>query len=1058
MIKGMTPVISAAIFLIILLSLSGFGYVYISQYSSMAEKTISIPLKGSVCSNNGAEIILKNLGTKDINLNDETEISFSFFGNLVPNPGFEKDMNNNGKPDDWGETTKQTRTDVILVTDLSNSMSDCMDPKDITPDMDTVMLFHFDEGSGDTVQDSSSYNNNGILGNALGSDSRDPSFVTDGRFSGALRFDNDYIQVQNNETLTYMEELTIEAWVYIEVINSRMTVAGKHYREYEMIIDDYGSELRLYKTDKYDGGYSYESAGYDYDFNAGEWYHVAITWKGNRAVFYINGEGHEVYDSDLADRIEGENDFNIGRRVGGSNYFSGMIDEVAVHRRELSGDEIRSHAKQLTRAECPDDGNPDKPAWCRYETSLCPAQNPNNEHIYLPSSYYTPPTFRRVDFNKGFSVFPSMICSYELGCGSGICESLGKVYNNDWNIISEVSRDYCLVGECFIDDEYSDCAWYPRTDNNIAVCGSLGIPYDIDTRMDSSVCKASCDPLEYYYDNCDCSWTDRTVCGSSVCSPSQTDEGTGSVSSLRDSCLPSECTGNVRYSDFFCNEDAACGSGYTECQECTDCDAFETCCCDTSTSQYECIQERDYCCNSQECRTYSDECCYTVQDRCGSLEFECCDPLFACEPVSIVDTSPCVPGFVDERPDPDQECTNSWQCRAESGSCYICDSVAIRLAKSVDKSFINDIFSHNSDLLRIGLVSYGSSVSDSGGLDDYREKDNIINAIDSYASDQGETCISCAIERAVEILINSGDPTSEKFIVLMSDGVANVRDYYATTDQNGDGLIDAKDDAIARACDATANHNIIFYTVGFGKEAGLDTLQAITDCSGTTGRYFHGENPSELFDIYEEIGESIGRGFLTDDKVYGKYAMKLAADEDPPMVESEKFQIMIDDSESYILSFYRKLELSQGTMRTSMSFFDDGDNLIGEQVLQESNSPVSDTDYNKIKLPVTVPDVVNSKKASIKFVFEGAAPTDRINIDDVYFGPEPKCQESDGNYVCGDLTIIKTSRDGDIYPYVSNATLEPNSVLKIKDGNCKGKCEYKIISKSNAVDVTVNCP
>ena len=136
-------------------------------------------------------------------------------------------------------------------------------------------------------------------------------------------------------------------------------------------------------------------------------------------------------------------------------------------------------------------------------------------------------------------------------------------------------------------------------------------------------------------------------------------------------------------------------------------------------------------------------------------------------------------------------------------------------------------------------------------------------------------------------------------------------------------------------------------------------------------------------------------------------------------------------------------------------------NIIGseELIVEEIQTvPVSDTEFNKTELRVIVPDPVNSKKASVKFTLNGADIQDKIIIDDVYFGPKPECNESNGNYICGDLIITKTSMDGDLYPYISDDILDPSGIIKIKDGNCKKNCEYKIISKSNAIDVNVNCP
>jgi len=94
----------------------------------------------------------------------------------------------------------------------------------------------------------------------------------------------------------------------------------------------------------------------------------------------------------------------------------------------------------------------------------------------------------------------------------------------------------------------------------------------------------------------------------------------------------------------------------------------------------------------------------------------------------------------------------------------------ISLARCLDKSFAGTILAGSSN--RIALVSFSSSA------DTYLSLTNnalsINNTVDTY-SGSGGTCISCAINRAYWILQTQSNSSRQKFIIVMTDGVANIR-------------------------------------------------------------------------------------------------------------------------------------------------------------------------------------------------------------------------------------------------------------------------------------------
>ncbi len=87
---------------------------------------------------------------------------------------------------------------------------------ELPADINTVGLWHFDESSGQTVNDSSINNNDGQLGSTSGSDSQDPTWNTTSQKLGdsALSFaEDDYVSITDDLSLKLTNEMTAEAWI-----------------------------------------------------------------------------------------------------------------------------------------------------------------------------------------------------------------------------------------------------------------------------------------------------------------------------------------------------------------------------------------------------------------------------------------------------------------------------------------------------------------------------------------------------------------------------------------------------------------------------------------------------------------------------------------------------------------------------------------------------------------------------------------------------------------------------------------------------------------------------
>jgi len=155
----------------------------------------------------------------------------------------------------------------------------------------------------------------------------------------------------------------------------------------------------------------------------------------------------------------------------------------------------------------------------------------------------------------------------------------------------------------------------------------------------------------------------------------------------------------------------------------------------------------------------------------------------------------------------------------------------IQAAKDSAKLFV--------DLMRIndsiGVVSYSSSASVNYGLTKITSetiKQDAKNAIDRISAG-GSTSIGAGLRAAYNELVNKGDPTRPRAIVLMSDGWQN------TPPHPDEVLPDIK------------SANIRVFTIGLGAGADADLLSRIAHDTG--GEYYYSPSQKELSAIYNAI-------------------------------------------------------------------------------------------------------------------------------------------------------------------------------------------------------------
>ncbi len=185
-------------------------------------------------------------------------------------------------------------------------------------------------------------------------------------------------------------------------------------------------------------------------------------------------------------------------------------------------------------------------------------------------------------------------------------------------------------------------------------------------------------------------------------------------------------------------------------------------------------------------------------------------------------------------------------------ACVQCNLTPLGLAQQLDISFVSTVLNATGN--KVGLVGYGTGIRSTHPLSN--DTVSLNNSILDYRA-SGETCVCCAIRDAANILAG-GDPSRTRHMLFMSDGVANQgcgAPWCASVDENGDAVIDARDDAIHAARKAHDDYNITIYSVGFGRDAGSDTMQRIADCGN--GSFYESDDVEELREIYADIAQEM---------------------------------------------------------------------------------------------------------------------------------------------------------------------------------------------------------
>lgn len=179
-----------------------------------------------------------------------------------------------------------------------------------------------------------------------------PQLDGNGKLGSALWFDgtNDYLVVPGTWGGASWAEVTAEAWIRVDGTTTApdkmqaiiSTTTSNMFIHFQMLATGDKFNVAVYgDTGSAVVGFNPSAAALSF----GSWHHVAVSVKSGSIVLYADGKvvGSSSFAFGNLLPIGAGQQLRIGSGYGNARFFKGALDEVAIYKRALSVDEIKSH-------------------------------------------------------------------------------------------------------------------------------------------------------------------------------------------------------------------------------------------------------------------------------------------------------------------------------------------------------------------------------------------------------------------------------------------------------------------------------------------------------------------------------------------------------------------------------------------------------------------------------------------------------------------------------------------------------------------------------------------
>jgi|GEM_PF-1149083 len=198
--------------------------------------------------------------------------------------------------------------------------------------------------SGDPT-DYTGRNNGSLIGNAL--------INASGKLGHATYFDGtgDYVNVGQDSSLNFSEEVTISTWIKRPAITSNSglnaivsrydTDAAETNRGWYLAIYDANANAVYQPRFVLEDGSSTGAVQGTTTVDDNKWHHVVAVYNGTTQTIYVDGgeDNSGTFSGDIFDRPD-ENVYIGARDDGTEKFWKGYIDDVMIFNRSLSADEV----------------------------------------------------------------------------------------------------------------------------------------------------------------------------------------------------------------------------------------------------------------------------------------------------------------------------------------------------------------------------------------------------------------------------------------------------------------------------------------------------------------------------------------------------------------------------------------------------------------------------------------------------------------------------------------------------------------------------------------------
>lgn len=219
-----------------------------------------------------------------------------------------------------------------------------------------IGYWKMEEGSGTTVDDSSTNNNIGTFGGNATFSSTKPTLTGEtNNYSMVMDGTGDYLNIGNNLSLLQStKEITLAAWINKNDLLGQEQIFG-------LTVNGHGSNSRftMFTNDakiscgarSTDGETFTEIKSANSVLTTGTWYHVAcaINFSKNQMSLYLNGnpvvvDNEITYSSSTTDNTTSQaSGIGIDEDKSGADY-NGYLDEIRLYNRALNGREMQQLA------------------------------------------------------------------------------------------------------------------------------------------------------------------------------------------------------------------------------------------------------------------------------------------------------------------------------------------------------------------------------------------------------------------------------------------------------------------------------------------------------------------------------------------------------------------------------------------------------------------------------------------------------------------------------------------------------------------------------------------